>query len=92
MVAVQIFGFVLLDRVNERVEREGLARAAENCEAVNELRGEIVAFLGATQPWPPFPDEMDQATRDWLTAVAESQEGREVDAGVFVPRECPPQP
>jgi hypothetical protein len=92
MVAVQIAGFALVDRVSDRIEQEALARANENCEAINELRGEIVAFLGATPPWPPFPDGMPQATRDWLTEVAEGQSGREVDAGVFVPRDCPPAP
>jgi hypothetical protein len=92
MVGVQVVGFFIQEELSKRIEREALVRANDNCEAVNELRHEIVGFLSATPPWPPFPDGMDQPTIEWLTAVAEQQQSREVDAGVFVPRDCPPSP
>lgn len=79
-----VIAFMYMNAITDRIEREGLVRAFENCQASNETRDTIKTIL----------DELmiEERASDTPGQAEDRRELRESLEGLLQPNECPPDP
>jgi hypothetical protein len=95
LVLVVAVGYALWlgNEAREEIKAQSNSMAYSNCQAIEALRQDIVAYIEASPPPPPFPEDMPEPTKQWLTEVLTSgADQRETSPGMFLAHSCPPNP